>query len=84
MEEKRNFIVQDENGMQSIAEILTMLEIDGIEYVVYSIDNDIETSDVYAARVVKDHNGNDTIVSIENDEEKRLVFGIIEKMINES
>lgn len=84
MEEKRNFIVQDENGMQSIAEILTMLEIDGNEYVVYSIDKDLENSDVYAAKVIKDQDNNDRIVSIENEEEKKKVFGIVEKMINES
>lgn len=84
MEEKRNFIVQDENGIQSVAEILTMLEIDGSEYVVYSIDKDLENSDVYAAKVIKDQDNNDRIVSIENEEEKKKVFGIVEKMINES
>lgn len=84
MEEKKTFIIQDENGIQSVAELLTIIMVDGIEYAVYSVDKDLENSDVYAARIVKDQNGNDRIVSIENEEEKNKVFGIVEKMINES
>ena len=84
MEEKQMFIVQDENGIQSVAELLTILEIDGIEYAVYSIDKDVENSDVYVARVGKDQDGNDKIVSIEDEEERSRVFDIVRRMIDES
>lgn len=84
MEEKKTFIIQDENGIQSVAELLTIIMVDGIEYAVYSVDKDLDNSDVYAARIVKDQDGNDRIVSIEDEEERTKVFGIVEKMINES
>ena len=83
-EEIQTFVVQDEYGKNMVAELLTILEIDGVEYAVYSIDSSEEDSDVYVARVVKDAEGNDEIVTIENDEERTKVFEIVQKMINES
>lgn len=82
MNDKKTFIVQDENGIQSIAEILTILMIDGIKYVVYTINNTEENKDVYASRVIKKQDGTDTIVSIDDEEEKKNIFSIIEKIIN--
>lgn len=84
MEDKQTFVVQDENGIQSIAELLTVIEVEGIEYAVYSIDTDSENSDIFVARLIKDQNGTDRIISIENEEERKKIFGIVEKMINES
>lgn len=84
LEETQTFVVQDEYGRNMVAELLTILEIDGIEYAVYSIDASEEESDVFVARVVKDAEGNDNIVTIENEEERTKVFEIVKKMINES
>ena len=82
MEERKTFIVQDENGLQSVAEIITMIEVEGLEYVVYSIDRDVENSDVFVARVIKDENGNDKIITIENEEERTKIFEIVQNLIN--
>lgn len=84
LEEVQTFTVQDEFGRTMTAELLTIVEIDGIEYVVYTIDATEEESDVFVARVVKDLEGNDNIVSIENEEERAKVFEVVQKMINES
>lgn len=84
LEEVQTFVVQDEFGRNMVAELLTIVEIDGIEYAVYSIDATEEESDVFVARIVKDEEGNDNIVSIEDEAEKAKVFEIVQKMINES
>ena len=84
LDEIQTFTVEDEFGRTMIAEVLTIVEIDGIEYVVYSIDASEEDSDVYVARVYVDSEGNDNIVSIEDDEERAKVFEVVQKMINES
>ena len=84
VEETQTFVVQDEFGRNMVAELLTILEIDGVEYAVYSIDVSEEDSDVFVARIVKDAEGNDNIVTIENEEERAKVFGIVQEMINES
>ena len=84
LEEVQTFVVQDEFGRNMVAELLTIVEIDGIEYAVYSIDATEEESDVFVARIVKDEEGKDNIVSIEDEAEKAKVFEIVQKMINES
>lgn len=84
MQDRKTLMMQDENGVQLEVEILTILQIDGIEYAVYSIDKDNTTSDVYAGRLVKDQNGQEGIFGIDNVEEKKRVFGIIDRMIRES
>lgn len=84
MEDRKTLFIKDTNGRELEAELLTILQINGIEYAVYSVDKDDYTSDVYVARVIKDQNGNDSFVSIENEEEKNKVFQVIDKMINES
>ena len=83
-EEVQTFVVQDEFGRNMVAELLTILEVDGIEYAVYSVDANEEESDVFVARIVKDAEGNDNIVDIENEEERTKVFEIVQRMINES
>ena len=83
-EEIQTFIIQDEYGRNMVAELLTILEIDDIEYAVYSVDASEEDSDVYVARVVKDAEGNDNIVSIEDETERAKVFDIVQRMMNES
>lgn len=79
-----SFVLQDENGLQYNANLLTILKIDGIEYAVYDIDSDSENVDVYVSRIVKDLNGNDILEDIDDKIEKKKVFGIVNKMINES
>ena len=83
-EEVQTFVVQDEFGRNMVAELLTIVEIDGIEYAVYSIDASEEESDVFVARIVKDVEGNDNIVDIEDEEERAKVFEVVQRMINES
>lgn len=84
LEERKTLYIKDKNGQELIIDVLTILPIDGIDYIVYSIDKDVDTSDVYVARIIKDHNENDVLVTIENEAERQKVFSVIDKMINES
>ena len=84
LEERRTLYIKDKNGEQLIVEVLTILPIDGIDYIVYSIDKDVDTSDVYVARIVKDQSGKSVLVTIENDTERQKVFSVIDRMISES
>lgn len=83
MNDRKVLFIKDVNAEERTVELLTILQIDGIEYAVYSMDRDTSISDVYVARIVKDLNGNDNIITIENELEKNKVFKIIDKMINE-
>ena len=82
LEEKKILCIKDKNGQELVVEVLTILPIDGIDYIVYSIDTDDDNSDVYVARIVKDQNENNVLVTIENDVERQKVFSLIDKMIS--
>ena len=81
MDNNNSFIVYDENGNSFVANILTMLEIDGNDYVIYNIENDMSNSNVYALKMLVDGNEDNKLVSISDDTEKRKVFSIVDRMI---
>lgn len=84
MEEKETFIMIDENGNEKEAEIITIIEIDNKEYVIYAVNKNEESDNIFASRIIKDENGNDVIKSIENREEKNKVFEIIKELLSNS
>lgn len=84
MEEKETFIMIDENGNKKEAEIITIIEIDNKEYVIYAVNKNEESDNIFASRIIKDENGNDVIKSIENQEEKNKVFEIIKELLSNS
>lgn len=79
--DNNSFIVCDENGNSFIANMLTMLEINGNDYVIYNIENDINSSNVYALKMLVSDDENNKLVSINDEIEKRQVFSIVDKMI---
>ena len=68
----QKFQVEIETGEIMDAELLSVVEIDGKEYAVYSLDNKNGTVDILASYVVKDAEGFDQLVDITNplDKEK--------------
>ena len=84
MEDKETFIMIDENGNEKEAEIITIIEIDNKEYVIYAVNKNEESDNIFASRIIKDENGNDVIKSIENQEEKNKVFEIIKELLSNS
>ncbi len=84
MEEKETFIMKDENGNEKEAEIITVIEIDNKEYVIYAVNKNEESDNIFASRIIKDENGKNVIKSIENQEEKEKVFEIIKELLSNS
>ena len=84
MEEKETFIMKDENGNEKEAEIITVIEIDNKEYVIYAVNKNEESDNIFASRIIKDENGINVIKSIENQVEKEKVFEIIKELLSNS
>lgn len=84
MEEKETFIMKDENGNEKEAEIITVIEIDNKEYVIYAVNKNEESDNIFASRIIKDENGNNVIKTIDNQEEKEKVFEIIKELLSNS
>ena len=78
----KKIFLQDEYGNEVVGDILTELLVDDNRYVVYSIDKDIDKSDLYVSKIIQDNDGNDIVVSIDDDTLKEKVFLIVNNMIN--
>ena len=78
----KKIFLQDEYGKDVVGDILTELLVDDNRYVVYSIDKDIDKSDLYVSKIIQDNDGNDIVVSIDDDALKEKVFLIVNNMIN--
>ena len=83
MEEQEIFIMLDEEGNEREAQILNIVEINNQEYVVYSLSQNEEEDAIFASKLIKDELGNEDIIPIEDEEEKRIVFETIRKIIDE-
>ena len=74
--------LRDEFGNNVEGKILNIMEIDGIEYVVYAVSANEEEDAIYAKRVIKYANGESDLVDIVDENEKNKVFDIIKEYIN--
>ena len=83
--EEETFIVEDEEGKELEATVITRMQVEGTDlmYLIYSIDDESDTRDVpddekqviiMAARINKDEEGNEILENIDNEEEKQAVF----------
>jgi len=78
---KQKFQVEIETGEKKEAELLSVVEIDGKEYAVYSLDNDNGTVDILASYVEKDEEGYDKLVDITNAYDKEKIANFIKSLV---
>ena len=64
------------------AEVLKTVSVDNNDYVIYAIDKGDETSDILASRIVKDNEGNDSLVDLETDDERNKLKDIVNAMFS--
>lgn len=76
-----DFKITDENNIEREATLITVVEVDGKEYVIYSIDRDAENVNIFVSALKKDLNGNDIIVDIDNEAEKTKLNEIVRNII---
>lgn len=82
MEEKnQKFQVEIETGEIMDAELISVVEIDGKEYAVYSLDNKNGTVDILASYVTKDIEGYDQLTDINNPIDKEKISNFIKSLV---
>ena len=77
----QKFQVEVETGEIMDAELLSVVEKDGKEYAVYSLDNKNGTVDILASYVVKDAEGFDQLVDITNPIDKEKISDFIKSLV---
>ncbi len=70
------------DGEMREAEVLKTVSVDNNDYVIYAIDKGDETSDILASRIVKDSEGNDSLVDLETDDERNKLKDIVNAMFS--
>ena len=78
-----NQIIQVEvDGVLKEATILKIVNIDNREYAIYTIDNGNDTSDVFSSEIIKDAEGYDQLVDIEDPKIKSNILELINIMFS--
>ena len=70
------------NGQLKEAEVLKIISIDNREYVIYSVKKNDEDSDIIASEIVKDIDGYDKLIDIEDLSIKQKVLDIVNVMFS--
>lgn len=76
-----DFKVIDENNIEREATLITVIEFNNKEYVIYFIDRDEENVNIFVSELRKDINGNDIIIDIEDENEKQKLNEIVRNII---
>lgn len=80
--ENNNIKLRDEFGNQVEGKILNIIEIDDIEYLLYSVRVNDDEDAIYAKKIIKNATGEDDLVDISDLNEKNKVFDIVREYIN--
>ncbi len=80
--ENQKFNVETETGEIKEAELITVVSIDGKEYAVYMLENDMGSVDILASYVQKDAEGYDVLIDIDNEEDKKKVTEFISDLVS--
>lgn len=75
-------MLNDEDGNEVEFEVITKLDIEDKEYVIVTPKDD-DTEDAIALRIEKDAEGNDVLVSVEDDEEFAMIEEAYETLFSE-
>jgi hypothetical protein len=78
----QKFQVEIETGEIMDAELLSVVEIDGKEYAVYSLDNRNGTVDILASYVEKDEEGYDHLIDIDDPIDKEKISDFIRSLVD--
>lgn len=65
------------DGVDREANVVKIISIDDREYVIYTIDNGDDTSDIFSSEIVKDEEGYDKLVDIVDPVVKQNISEII-------
>ncbi len=81
MERGQKFNIEID-GILKKAELIDIIEYEGGRYAVYFTENTNNTDDIFVSRLIKDRDGYDEFVDVEDTRVKDYVMSIIQDSIN--
>ena len=80
MEQKFNIEI---DGVEKVATVVNVINLEGKEILIYSVDDNGDTTDLYFSEIVKDEEGFDKLIDVESEEIKTKVIELINSMLAE-
>ena len=65
------------DGVDKEANVVKIISIDDREYVIYTVDNGDDTSDIFSSEIIKDEDGYDELIDIVDPVVKQNISEII-------
>ena len=70
------------DGIEKEANVVNVMNIDGKQILIYSVPNLDDSSDIYYSEIVKDEEGYDKLIDIDDEELKNKVINLINSMLS--
>ena len=82
--ESRNVKVIDEHSIDRDANVICGLKLDGLDYVLYSIERDGDNDNLFVSKIIKNMDGTSNMINIDDNIEKNKVNEIVKELVTYS
>ena len=84
MEERKTIEIIDEHGINRKANIMCGIDVSGTDYVVYSIERDNDNDNLFVSKLIKNNDGTNNMINIDDNSEKTKLADIVKEMITQA
>ena len=81
MDNRKNIKVIDEHSIDRSANIICSIDVDGTDYVVYSIKRDEENDNLFISKLIRNNDGTSNMINIDDTTEKSMLADIVKELV---
>ncbi len=78
--DNRKVKIVDEHGIDREANIICKFSIEDKDYVLYSIERDVENDNLFVSKLFNNNDGTSNIVDIEDENEKNKIGEVVKEL----
>ena len=79
--ESKNVKIIDEHNIDRDANVICSVDVDGSDYVIYSISRDADNDNIFVSKLIKNNDGTSNMLNIEDSIEKTKLNTIVKELI---
>ena len=81
MIESKNIKVIDEHNIDRTANKICVVDVDGSDYIIYSIERDSDNDNIFVSKLLSNINGTSNMINIEDSMEKEKMASLVKELI---
>lgn len=81
MDNRKNIKIIDEHGIDRLASIMCSIDVDGTDYVIYSIKRDDENDNLFISKLIRNNDGTSNMINIDDTTEKSMLADIVKELV---